>query len=47
MLPALRIRTNNLDAVVDAGLTHIAKAAIKRAWGVDVSVSDDESSIGF
>ena len=37
----------NLDAEVDAVQTHNAKAAIKSAWGVDVSVSDDESSIGF
>ena len=39
--------TFHIDAEVDAVQTHNAKDAIKSAWGVDVSVSDDESSIGF
>ena len=39
--------TFHVDAEVDAVQTHNAKDAIKSAWGVDVSVSDDESSIGF
>lgn len=44
MVPPLLISTKydgysfNLDAEVDAVQTHNAKAAIKSAWGVDVSV---------
>lgn len=39
--------TFHLDAEVDAVQTHNAKDAIKSAWGVDVNVSDDETSISL
>ena len=39
--------TFNLDAEVDAVQTHNAKEAIKSAWGVDVGVSGDETSISL
>ena len=39
--------TFNLDAEVDAVQTHNAKDAIKSAWGVDVGVSGDETSISL
>lgn len=35
----------HLNAEVDAVQTHNAEEAIKSAWGVDVTVSDDETSI--
>ena len=35
--------TFHVDAEVDAVQTHNAKDAIKSAWGVDVSVNDDET----
>ncbi|MFR0951708.1 MAG: hypothetical protein ACLSGK_02280 [Lachnospiraceae bacterium] len=37
--------TFHIDAEVDAVQTHNAKDAIKSAWGVDVNVSDDETTI--
>ena len=36
-----------LDAEVDAVQTHNAEDAIKSAWGVDVTVSDDEKTISL
>lgn len=39
--------TFNLDAEVNAVQTHNAKEAIKSAWGVDVNVSADETSISL
>ena len=36
--------TFHIDAEVDAVQTHNAKDAIKSAWGVDVNVSDDETT---
>lgn len=39
--------TFNLDAEVNAVQTHNAQEAIKSAWGVDVNVSDDETSISI
>ena len=39
--------TFNLDAEVNAVQTHNAKDAIKSAWGVDVNVSADETSISL
>ena len=33
----------HVDAEVDAVQTHNAQEAIKSAWGVDVSVNDDET----
>ena len=37
--------TFHIDAEVDAVQTHNAKDAIKSAWGVDVNVSDDETTM--
>jgi hypothetical protein len=37
----------NLEAEVDAVQTHNAQEAIKSAWGVDVNVSSDETSLGL
>ena len=37
--------TFHLDAEVNAVQTNNAKDAIKSAWGVDVNVSSDETSI--
>lgn len=37
----------HLSAEVDAVQTHNAKEAIKSAWGVDVNVSDDETSLSL
>lgn len=39
--------TFHIDAEVDAVQTHNAKDAIKSAWGVDVNVSDDETSLSL
>lgn len=39
--------TFHIDAEVDAVQTHNAKDAIKSAWGVDVNVSDDETTISL
>ena len=39
--------TFHLDAEVDAVQTHNAKDAIKSAWGVDVNVSDDETTMSL
>ena len=36
-----------LDAEVDAVQTHNAEDAIKSAWGVDVTVSDDETTLSL
>lgn len=36
-----------IDAEVDAVQTHNAKDAIKSAWGVDVNVSDDETTMSL
>lgn len=36
-----------LEAEVDAVQTHNAKDAIKSAWGVDVAVSDDETTLSL
>lgn len=37
----------HIDAEVDAVQTHNAKDAIKSAWGVDVNVSDDETTMSL
>ena len=37
----------HIDAEVDAVQTHNAKDAIKSAWGVDVNVSDDETTLSL
>ena len=37
------LETVHVDAEVDAVQTHNAQEAIKSAWGVDVSVNDDET----
>ena len=39
--------TFHIDAEVDAVQTHNAKDAIKSAWGVDVNVSDDETTMSL
>lgn len=39
--------TFHVDAEVDAVQTHNAKDAIKSAWGVDVNVSDDETTMSL
>lgn len=39
--------TFTLDAEVDAVQTHNAKDAIKSAWGIDVSVNDDETELSL
>lgn len=39
--------TFHIDAEVDAVQTHNAKDAIKSAWGVDVNVSDDETTLSL
>ena len=39
--------TVHIDAEVDAVQTHNAKDAIKSAWGVDVNVSDDETTMSL
>ena len=39
--------TFHIDAEVDAVQTHNAKDAIKSAWGVDVNVSEDETSLSL
>ena len=39
--------TVHIDAEVDAVQTHNAKDAIKSAWGVDVNVSDDETTLSL
>lgn len=39
--------TFHIDAEVDAVQTHNAKDAIKSAWGVDVNVTDDETTISL
>lgn len=39
--------TFHIDAEVDAVQTHNAKDAIKSAWGVDVTVSDDETTMSL
>lgn len=39
--------TFHIDAEVDAVQTHNAKDAIKSAWGVDVNVSDNETSLSL
>ena len=39
--------TFHVDAEVDAVQTHNAKDAIKSAWGVDVNVSDDETTVSL
>lgn len=39
--------TFHIDAEVDAVQTHNAKNAIKSAWGVDVNVSDDETTMSL
>ena len=36
-----------IEAEADAVQTHNAKDAIKSAWGVDVNVSDDETSLSL
>ena len=37
----------HVDAEVDAVQTHNAQEAIKSAWGVDVSVNDDETVLSL
>ena len=37
----------NIDAEADAVQTHIAQDAIKSAWGIDVTVSEDGNSISL
>ena len=39
--------TFNVDAEVDAVQTHNAADAIKSAWGIDVNVSSDETSLSL
>lgn len=39
--------TFHIDAEVDAVQTHNAKDAIKSAWGVDVNVSDNETTMSL
>ena len=39
--------TFHIDAEVDAVQTHNAKDAIKSAWGVDINVSDDETTMSL
>ena len=39
--------TFHVDAEVDAVQTHNAKDAIKSAWGVDINVSDDETTMSL
>ena len=39
--------TFHIDAEVDAVQTHNSKDAIKSAWGVDVNVSDDETTMSL
>lgn len=39
--------TFHIDTEVDAVQTHNAKDAIKSAWGVDVNVSDDETTMSL
>ena len=39
--------TFTLDAEVDAVQTHNAKDAIKSAWGIDVSVNDEETELSL
>ena len=39
--------TFHVDAEVDSVQTHKAKDAIKSAWGVDVNVSDDETTMSL
>ena len=39
--------TFHIDAEVDAVQTHNAKDAIKSAWGVNVNVSDDETTMSL
>ena len=39
--------TFHIDAEVNAVQTHNAKDAIKSAWGVDVNVSDDETTMSL
>lgn len=39
--------TFHIDAEVDAVQTHNAKDAIKSAWGIDVNVSDDETTMSL
>ena len=39
--------TFHIDAEVDAVQTHNAKDAIKSAWGVDVNVSNDETTMSL
>ena len=39
--------TFHIDAEVDAVQTHNANDAIKSAWGVDVNVSDDETTMSL